>query len=818
MSDNCSTVEKPSVSFALIGDVQYADREPMDGRSYRQARKLFQQTIAELNRKNLDFVVCLGDLGDGIHKNEVPEILEDLKLCRHPVRMVAGNHDLVLNTEEELLRFFRQESFCYDFCLSGFRFIVYHSFDVSRFAPPGSARYYAYRRYKEEHAFRELREWDGALSEQLKCWLQAKLQAAADRNEQVILLAHVPVLRSASGSNAVMWDGGEQLELFDRYSNLRAFFAGHYHPGGCAVRNGVFHKTVKAICNVKEPTALICRLYPDRLETEAVGEETSAVHCFEWKPAELSGRAVPGSWITSSTGEVVQADEQGKFRMTMRGPGLYTLKAVADGYADSFLKQILAPASGLEFTQKPEPGRKVVHGHTSGYALLKITDDGQPVRFFDLEATPFGSLVRPGQWHQISSPYWSRGEYAFSARGEVRIEAAPYFPELRAKGWYKGDFHAHIIHGENFYVCNLPLYAFAARAEHYDWLYCAQRHENGRIPDDPEKWCRILSDEKFLLRLNREFPKNLNGHVGNAGVPTASLDFPYDPNLVTNFELAEKYIRARGGAAIPVHPLYDDGLRQGGIGTMTNKEFMLWLLCEPELCPCLDLLYFNDDPRSLRVWFMLLNRGYRIGVTATSDAAFDVGRSPGCGGRGATLAWMDALTEENLTAAFRQRRTAVTWNGGAVLFSIDGQYSGAVLSPGGARRMKCEIYYRGGRNVSVEIIRNGKVFLHREQLLPPDGKWEFTAETEERLDAWYLALLRDAADPDRIIGAASPVYFRTPEFRPPQEYEFPRPFPPELKEMLLHLTVEELADEKLFDRIAAFLQPKKPSAEVSSEK
>ena len=132
--------------------------------------------------------------------------------------------------------------------------------------------------------------------------------------------------------------------------------------------------------------------------------------------------------------------------------------------------------------------------------------------------------------------------------------------------------------------------------------------------------------------------------------------------------------------------------------------------------------------------------------------------------------------------------------------------------------MKCEIYYRGGRNVSVEIIRNGKVFLHREQLLPPDGKWEFTAETEERLDAWYLALLRDAADPDRIIGAASPVYFRTPEFRPPQEYEFPRPFPPELKEMLLHLTVEELADEKLFDRIAAFLQPKKPSAEVSSEK
>ena len=112
MSDNCSTGKSPSVSFALIGDVQYADREPADDRNYRQARKLFQQTVAELNAKTLDFVVCLGDLGDGIHKNEVPEILEDLKSCRHPVRMVAGNHDLVLNTEEELLRLFRQESFC----------------------------------------------------------------------------------------------------------------------------------------------------------------------------------------------------------------------------------------------------------------------------------------------------------------------------------------------------------------------------------------------------------------------------------------------------------------------------------------------------------------------------------------------------------------------------------------------------------------------------------------------------------------------------------------------------------------------------------
>ena len=31
------------------------------------------------------------------------------------------------------------------------------------------------------------------------------------------------------------------------------------------------------------------------------------------------------------------------------------------------------------------------------------------------------------------------------ATGEVKIVEMRDFPELRARGWYKGDFHAHII-------------------------------------------------------------------------------------------------------------------------------------------------------------------------------------------------------------------------------------------------------------------------------------------------------------------------------------------------------------------------------------
>ena len=90
----------PKVSFALIGDVQFADREPWAGRVFRESRVLLHETIRELNGKNLDFIVSLGDLGDGLAKSEVPAILEEYAKSAHPVKYVAGNHDFVKNSEE----------------------------------------------------------------------------------------------------------------------------------------------------------------------------------------------------------------------------------------------------------------------------------------------------------------------------------------------------------------------------------------------------------------------------------------------------------------------------------------------------------------------------------------------------------------------------------------------------------------------------------------------------------------------------------------------------------------------------------------------
>lgn len=49
---------------------------------------------------------------------------------------VAGNHDFVQNTEEELKKLLGLKELFYSFQIGGVRFIVLNGLDVSRFAPP----------------------------------------------------------------------------------------------------------------------------------------------------------------------------------------------------------------------------------------------------------------------------------------------------------------------------------------------------------------------------------------------------------------------------------------------------------------------------------------------------------------------------------------------------------------------------------------------------------------------------------------------------------------------------------------------------------
>ena len=321
---------------------------------------------------------------------------------------------------------------------------------------------------------------------------------------------------------------------------------------------------------------------------------------------------------------------------------------------------------------------------------------------------------------------------------------------------------------------------------------------------DCRRLAERLSDERFLLRLNAEFPKNWRGHVGNLGVEPITVGT--DTEQVTNFELVRHYIASRGGVAIPVHPLYNDVIREENgrpFSWMTGKEVFLWLLCAPEMMPCLDLFYNDDTPGAAEFWYMLLNRGYRIGCTATSDAAFDVGRTPGSG-RGATFVRMESLTEPALLQGLRERRTVVSWDGAVVLLEIGGR-SELIPPDGTALPVVLTVYERSGKEIELKLIRNGACVGMFRETVPPGGKLTFETEIAERENCWYLAELREAGKPDRIRSAASPVYFRDERFREPEILPAPSSFSREFLDYMKFLPIEELMNPETFDRYRDFL-------------
>ncbi len=797
----------PLVRLALIGDPQYADRDSWNGRQYREALTLHQQLIQRLNdEERLDFIVSLGDLGDGMHKNEVPLLLESYAQSRFPVRYVMGNHDRVQNSEEEVMALFGLDSLYYDFAVNGLRIVVINSLDESRFSPPDSQRRRNAAAFREANPGLILREWDGMLSQDGKAWLRTKLATAVAAQEDVIVLSHVPVWHLASGPNVAMWDRQDVLDILDGCPRLRAFFAGHYHPGGCAARKGVLHKTVRALCNATVPTACIANIYSDRIVLEAIGEEQPFVHHFRMAPVRVTGRAVPGAYVMANTGEITRANASGHFQLLLPAPGVYCLKAVADGMADAFAPMLSVPSEhAVTMDMQPEAGRRVIHGRCDGYRHLHIRDDGQPVRSFDLAGNPIGGM-QPQQpiWHQKSENFWCKDEYAFSARGDVVINEVPWRPELRARGWYKGDFHAHIIHGENTYRGNLQFSAFIARAEHYDWIGLSGNFANDDYPADVLGLADFLSDDAFLLRLNQEYPKNYFGHVGNFGVEP--IFQPFDPEILSNLEQAKATIVDRGGVAVPVHPLYHDVIREDPVSGrpfswMTNKEVFLWLLCAPDMLPCLDLFYHDSDtPRAEAFWFMLLNRGYRIGCCATSDAAFDVGRSPGSR-RGATYVKLAQLSEQAVVQAIKQGRTMVSWHGAALAFHIDDATCGDTIRPAtGRHRVVIDAFYQPGTAVHIRLVRNGRVVSEHHECLPGQGPLHIEEDIDEHDNAWYLVIMTDDGCP-RIKAAASPIYFRRPDFQPPPVLPYPKPFPDALRQRLKLLTLDELCSEAVFDEL-----------------
>jgi hypothetical protein len=231
-----SPLEYSPLRFGFITDIHHTLSEEPEAALQKAA--LLRQCTGNWQVTDVRFVVQLGDL----ISEEGPEAepaLEEVRsmLKEFPGRMihVPGNHCLAVPFDRYMTMMGMFSPY-FSFCVDGFRFLVLNGMDVSVLSEPDNA----FDRHLLEY-YREIAPaYCGAIGEKQLAWLTGELETSAGNNEQIVVFCHLPLLpETTDEKHGLLWNHEAVTAILLRFSNVKACFGGHYHPGGYACRSGI---------------------------------------------------------------------------------------------------------------------------------------------------------------------------------------------------------------------------------------------------------------------------------------------------------------------------------------------------------------------------------------------------------------------------------------------------------------------------------------------------------------------------------------------------------------------------------------------------
>jgi len=221
--------------FGLMTDSHFADIDPSGTRFYRESENKMKECIGFMNRKEVDFLVHLGDF-----KNGAPDRnLENLELIESiyarfngPRYHVLGNHDLDSISKKEFQSLIHNtgidpELTYYSFDKGGVHFVVLDANFTSDGIPYQRGNFH----------------WtDSNLPENQLDWLEKDLAAS---EKPVVILTH-QLLDGDEGSHYIK-NAAEVRKVLERHNNVMIAFQGHQHAGQYNLINDIHYYTLKAM-------------------------------------------------------------------------------------------------------------------------------------------------------------------------------------------------------------------------------------------------------------------------------------------------------------------------------------------------------------------------------------------------------------------------------------------------------------------------------------------------------------------------------------------------------------------------------------------
>lgn len=265
--------EKPVLRFGVVADPQYADKETIGKRRYREAAGKLKAALKALDKEKPDFIVNLGDVIDGNGERtpaDLALIAGIFREARSPLRHVLGNHCLVAGRQQVMQALGMKDAY-YEFRCKGWRFLVLDGMDVSTFSPKGSPE--ALRAGQILALDPKLPTYNGALSDKQLAWLEERLADANRQKERVIVFCHHPTVLAASTQAHLLWNHVDVEAALAQSHCVAAYLCGHDHAGGYACADGIQHLTMPGLCEAPagDNAYALVEVYQDRMVISGFG-------------------------------------------------------------------------------------------------------------------------------------------------------------------------------------------------------------------------------------------------------------------------------------------------------------------------------------------------------------------------------------------------------------------------------------------------------------------------------------------------------------------------------------------------------------------
>lgn len=288
---------------------------------------------------------------------------------------------------------------------------------------------------------------------------------------------------------------------------------------------------------------------------------------------------------------------------------------------------------------------------------------------------------------------------------------------LASQGWYGGDVHVHMNYGGAYR--NDPAHLKTqARAEDLRVIENLIVNKEQRVPDIGYFSGRMdpVSDSSFLLFHGQEFHTSYWGHFGvlaprshvllpgyAAYVNTAAASL-----VPTNADVSD-LARAQGAVAGYVHPFDTYPEPADTTQPLTDELPVDIALGKADY---MEIVGFSDHLATARVWYQLLNCGFRIPAAAGTDAMANYASLRGPVGLNRVYVHVEGrLTHDAWLAGLKAGRSFAT-NGPLLSFTMDGHQAGDVIrfADGGRHTLHIHVQLRSIVPVDhLELVSRGQV-------------------------------------------------------------------------------------------------------------